>query len=421
MSPIQNLLQANTVKTTDAAASGAQKVSADALTGEFAQMLAESEGKVVMPEGAIPQGQVAFDPNLLQQLDLEMIQLENNLEAEELAMNSKLGVNPQAVEAQLIETLPLQTEPTPKFINTELIKQVQEVVAPGQIHQVQADPTVKPMTLKDLLLQQQQQAQQPTTAASVSLGRSPGTSFEPGEFDPKLMQFEDFVAQKNAVTAKNVNAQVYGVMNKNPLQVEELAKNSDWSLENALPESVSGVTSDYVAPQPVYTMEAPLPASSVKAEMAPAAKVFDLNQMNNKQDIDSVITQVTDYIVQAKAAKEPTVTMKMQHQDLGLLDITVTRSGQHNFNVILGAQDVNTKMFLGQHREQLMTHLTQAGVGVSDLRFEQSAPSKDFNGQSGHQQQQSGERQYGSQQNQRNAEQERRHQLWELLREKEVA
>lgn len=419
MSPIQNLLQANTVKKTDAAASGAQAVNGEARTGEFAQMLAESEGKVVMPEGALPQGQMPFDPNLLQQLDLEMIQLENNLEAEELAMNSQLGVNPQAVEAQLIETLPLQTEPTPKFINTELIKQVQEVVAPGQIHQVQVDPTAKPMTLKDLLLQQQQQ---PATAASVSVGRSPATSFEQGEFDPKLMQFEDFVAQKNAVTAKNVNAQVYGVMNKNPLQVEELAKNSDWSLENALPESVSGVTSDYVAPQPVYTMEAPLPASSVKAEMAPAAKVFDMNQMNNNQDIDSVITQVTDYIVQAKAAKEPTVTMKMQHQDLGLLDITVSRSGQHNVNVILGAQDANTKMFLGQHREQLMTHLTQAGVGVSDLRFEQSAPSKDFNSQSGHQQQQhSGERQFGSQQNERNAEQERRQQLWELLREKEVA
>lgn len=418
MSPIQNLLQANTVKKTDAAASGAQTVNGEALTGEFAQMLAESEGQVVMPEGTLPQGPVAFDPNMLQQLDLEMIEMENNLEAEELAMNSQLGVNPQAVEAQIIETLPLQSEPTPKFINTELIKQVQEVVAPGQIHQVQADPTVKPMTLKELLLQQQQQ---PATAASVSAGRSPATSFEQGEFDPKLMQFEDFVAQKNAVTAKNVNAQIYGVMNKNPIQVEELAKNSDWSLENALPESVTGVTSDYVAPQPVYTMEAPLPASSIKAEMAPAAKVFDMNQMNNNQDIDSVITQVTDYIVQAKAAKEPTVTMKMQHQDLGLLDITVSRSGQNNVNVILGAQDANTKMFLGQHREQLMTHLTQAGVGVSDLRFEQSAPSKDFSNQSGHQHQQSGERQFGSQQNERNAEQERRQQLWELLREKEVA
>ena len=209
------------------------------------------------------------------------------------------------------------------------------------------------------------------------------------------------------------------MMNKNPVQVQELTQNADWALESAMPQSITGSTSDYVAPQAVYTMEAPLPASSIKAEMAPAAKVFDMNQMNNNQDVDSIITQVTDYIVQAKAAKEPTVTMKMQHQDLGLLDITVSRSGQNNVNVILGAQDMNTKMFLGQHREQLMSHLTQAGVGVSDLRFEQSTPSKDFS-QSGHQQQQhSG--QFGSQQNERNAEQERRHQLWELIREKEVA
>ncbi len=415
MSPIKNLQQAKTVKATDAAVPSAQNVKIGALKGDFAAMLSESEAKVVMPEGAIPQGQVPFDPNLLQQLDLEMIQLENNLESEELAINSQLGVNPQAIETQIIESLPLQTEPTPKFINTELIKQVEEVVAPGQIHQVQIDPEMKaPMTLKDLLLQQQQ--------ASTTPGRSPATSFETGEFDPKLMQFEDFVAQKNAVTAKNVNAQIYGVMNKNPIQVEELAKNTDWSLENALPDSITGSTSDYVAPEAVYTMEAPMPASSIKTEMAPAAKVFDMNNMSKTQDADSVITQVTDYIVQAKAAQEPTVTMKMQHQDLGLLDITVSRNGQNNVNVVLGAQDANTKIFLGQHREQLMTHLTQAGVGVSDLRFEQSAPSKDFNSQSGHQQQQqSGERQFGSQQNERNAEQERRQQLWELLREKEVA
>lgn len=402
MSPMQNYLQVNTVKTTDAAPVAGQNAKSE-IAGEFAQMLFDSQA-------SLP-GQENLPSELL---DLELVELENALEIEDLALNSQMTTSPKSIHPHFIDSMSLGTEPTPQLINSELIKQVQEVVAPGDIQQVQVMPEMKDgMTLKDLLMQQQ---------ANAKAARSPGTSFVKGEYDPKLMQFEDFVAQKNAVTAKNVNAQAYGMMNKNPVQVQELAKNSDWALENAMPQSITGSTSDYVAPQAVYTMEAPLPASSIKAEMAPAAKVFDMNQMNNNQDVDSVITQVTDYIVQAKAAKEPTVTMKMQHQDLGLLDITVSRSGQNNVNVILGAQDMNTKMFLGQHREQLMSHLAQAGVGVSDLRFEQSAPSKDFNSQSGHQQQQqSGERQFGSQQNERNAEQERRHQLWELIREKEVA
>lgn len=400
MSPIQNYLKADTVKTTDAASVTGLNGEPQ-LAGEFAQMLSDSQA-------SLP-GQQTL-PNEV--LDLELVQLENALEVEDLALNSQLNAPNKGINPQLIDSMQLGTEPTPKLINSELIKQVQEVIAPGDIQQVQAMPEMKEgMTLKDLLMQQQQ--------AQSKAARSPGTSFVKGEYDPKLLQFEDFVAQKNAVTAKNVNAQAYGMMNKNPVQVQELANSTDWALESAMPQSITGSTSDYVAPQAVYTMEAPLPAISIKAEMAPAAKVFDMNQMNNNQDVDSIITQVTDYIVQAKAAKEPTVTMKMQHQDLGLLDITVSRSGQNNVNVILGAQDMNTKMFLGQHREQLMSHLTQAGVGVSDLRFEQSAPSKDFS-QSGHQQQHhSG--QFGSQQNERNAEQERRHQLWELIREKEVA
>jgi hypothetical protein len=36
--------------------------------------------------------------------------------------------------------------------------------------------------------------------------------------------------------------------------------------------------------------------------------------------------QISNYIVQAKAAKEPTVTMRVNHDELGMIDITVNKS-----------------------------------------------------------------------------------------------
>ncbi len=79
-------------------------------------------------------------------------------------------------------------------------------------------------------------------------------------------------------------------------------------------------------------------------------------------------------------------------------------------------------MFLGQHREQLLTHLTQAGVTVGDLKMEQSSSSNQRDmGQSGQQGSHAQDRQFGSEQNQRRHEQERRQELWSMMQEKEVA
>lgn len=331
-------------------------------------------------------------------------------------------------------------EPTPKVLDASLIKQINEVVSPEESEQAlnlknpldlkvqDANKAEKTLKLNDLLAQPKKFDQAEQAAMTNRTQRSPAIIFEKGHVDPQLLQFEDFVAQKNAVTAKsNPGKNGYGTHSKvNVLKEADFGQpvSSEWTIENKMSESA---LSDLINKEstPLYSMEAPLNTSNqLKTEAA--SKVFDMNQLTTTDvsDVETVISKVTDYIVQAKAANEPTVNMKLQHQDLGLLDITVSRADQNNVSVVMGAQDSATKLFLTQHKEQMLSHLSNAGVGVSDLRFEQTqTASKDLGQQSQQQnsQQSGGQRQFGSEQNQRNEEQNRRQQLWDVLREKEVA
>ncbi|MBY0518418.1 MAG: flagellar hook-length control protein FliK [Bacteriovoracaceae bacterium] len=409
MTPIKNLEpQITAAKSAGKSApQGANKLMGDAPaeTGDFASMFMD---QVAASEEAV------VDPNALATETAAPADLMAS------ALNpTKIDVQPSPVTMEQLnwaveqEGIPAATEPTPKLIDPKFIQQVNEVVIPNGGEQVDAAP----MQLKDLLLQQQQPA----------VGRSPAIDFAQAEVDPQLMQFEDFVAQKNAVTGKAIAPQAYGMPAKANSMNETLmgakavnAKDAQWAFE-AVPNFQTGATEAQLN-QPMYTIEAPMQ----NGHSAPSTgKVFDLQNMSkvDTTNLDQVISQVTDYIVQAKASSEPTVQMRVNHQDLGMLDITVNRTGNDVMSIAIGAQDHGTKMFLGQHREQLLSQLSQAGVNVGDLRMEQSSNSssnKDMN-HSGQQGFQGHDRQFGSESNQRRHDQQRRQDLWELLREKEVA
>jgi flagellar hook-length control protein FliK len=157
-----------------------------------------------------------------------------------------------------------------------------------------------------------------------------------------------------------------------------------------------------------------LPAvDRVETAMSAPSKVFNMNSMQGKSlDADSVISQITDYVVQARAAKEPTVQLSMQHESLGRLDITVSRHAGDMVNIAINTQDQGAKLFLGQHRDQLMGHLNQAGVNVGELRMDNSSKNDTATGQQQQSFGQQGERQFGSESNQRREEQNRRQDLW---------
>jgi hypothetical protein len=309
---------------------------------------------------------------------------------------------------QVLNETPAITEPTPKLLDPKLIKQVNEVVLPEGTEQVEATQ----LQLKDLLMQQ---------APGKTAGRSPAIDFDKAEVDTQLLNFEDFVAQKNTVKGRAVAPNAYGMPSKTTMHAEQLmGEKAVAANETLIHGNASAATQGQLAP--AMMMEAPA-SDSLRTEVSAPSRTFNMQSMTKNQDVDSILTQVSDYIVQAKAAKEPTVQMRVQHQDLGMLDITVSRTANDMVSIVLGTQDNGAKMFLGQNRENLMSHLSQAGVNVSDLKMEQSSNTKDSssNGQNSQQGGQPGERQFGSQENQRREEQQRRHDLWEIIREKEVA
>lgn len=347
----------------------------------------------------------------VEESDLEAKVLGNGIVKSELQASAGLKAQPLSMDAISTEmSAPVSTEPTPQILDSKLIKQVNDVILPEGVEQTQVEGA--PVTMQELIGQPKGQ------------GRAPAIDFAKSEVDPKLMNMEDFVSQKNIFTKQPMNPQAYGMPTKGMLN-PELKSSSE---AKKLQEGLDAILKNDAAPVVGLTAAA-LSVEGIgqneKADMGVNGqqKVFDLNSLKGqKLDAENVMSQITDYVVQARAAKEPTVNLKMNHQDLGLIDITVNRSGNNMVSIALGAQDQNVKTFLGQHRESLLGHLSQSGISVTDLKVELQSASRD--NASNHQHASTGHgqsQQFGSEQNQRRQEQQRREDLWNVLREKEVA
>jgi hypothetical protein len=355
--------------------------------GEFAELLsAELEPMLAMDMDG--------SANALAGQELQVAELQAS------GKMSNMLVMPEGSTLDL--AIPAGTEPTPKVMDANLIKQVQDVVLP------EGEQAQMPVQLQDLVANK---------ASGVE--RAPAIDFE-ASTDPQLMNFEDFVSQRNAFNKKaGVPQQAYGMPQKHSLNANH-AHNKAEKLKHV--DDLAAITGTTTAATLALSMDAAPATDKVATSMSAPSKVFDMNALNGKSlDADSVITQITDYVVQARAAKEPTVELKMQHADLGQIDITVTRHAGDMVNIAINAQDSSAKLFLGQHRDQLLTHLNQAGVGVNDFRLDSSSAGDSATGQqqssfSG----QGQERQFGSEQNQRREEQQRRQDLWKQFQQ-EVA
>jgi hypothetical protein len=311
---------------------------------------------------------------------------------------------------------------SPKVFDPSMTKDVQNLIGP-ETTEVKAEAEA-PVELTDELVMKLAQGEEVTDAdLEIQLakipGRSPAIDFAEAEIDPELMKLEDFVAQKNIVNKKVLPQNVYGM---NP-QASKIA------LENGLKNTqvVNDVAAGNgeAASQPMNSQQFILnmmseqkPAST--NEVAAPVKTFDMSQIKTANP-DKIMTAITDYIVQAKAAKEPTVSMRVNHDQLGMIDITVSRIGHANADAVainIGAHSMDGKNFFQQNSKDLFSHLSHAGISVSDMKVEvpsQTAKNDfDMSGQnhkggSGH------ERQFGSESNQRRHDSQRREDLWKLL------
>lgn len=302
---------------------------------------------------------------------------------------------------------------SPKVFDPSLTKGVEKLIGPKST----AIPGMEAELLESVVLEgdvKGEMAQALLKTPQVN-GRAPSIDFAQSEIDPQLMNMEDFVAQKNLANKKHI-PHAYG-MKTHPEQHKNALENGLKSTQ-VIKETTAVEGSPVNSQQFILSIMNEQSAPQVNETQA-APKVFDMSNIKSS-NTNQIINQITDYVVQAKAANEPTVNMRIKHDELGVIDITVSKTGaQHEAVAVnIGAHSAEGKNFFQQNSKDLFTHLTTAGINVSDVKVEtptQLAKNDfDFGSQSGRNQQ-GADKQFGSEQNQRRHEQERRQDLWKLL------
>ncbi|WPU64913.1 hypothetical protein [Peredibacter starrii] len=314
---------------------------------------------------------------------------------------------------------PKNSEVTPEVqkLDADVLKLVQastvEVPVEAQLQEAVEVKEVKEEIAKAML-------KTPQVAEGKTTGRAPAIDFAKSEVDPQLMNMEDFVAQKNLATKKSA-PNAYG-MKTLPAQHQKVALESGLKQTQVVKDTAAlegSGSSSVNSQQFILNMMNEQQGAPQLNETQAAPKVFDMNQVKTSNP-DQIINQITDYVVQARAAKEPTVNMRVNHEELGMIDITVSKAGVNHESIAvnIGTHSVDGKNFFQQNSKDLFSHLTTAGLNVTDLKVEtptQTAKNDfDFGSQSGRNQS-GADKQFGSEQNQRRHESERRQDLWKLL------
>ena len=360
--------------------------------------------------------------------------LENQAgEMSELKMNPEMlmDASGQLIQGQVPgEALVPQGEVAPKVFDANLIKNVDQIIQPKT--------TAVPVELTPDQILLQSLNQEGATPANPELlqamlksqaqaGRNPAIDMAKAEIDPQLMNMEDFVAHKNLATKKALQQNnAYGLPVKGQVQKAALENNLKTTQTiNELGSLDKGVSSQSMNSQQfILNSQIDLGSNLKTNDVQASVKTFDMSQIKTDNP-NQIMTQITDYIVQAKAAKEPTVNLRVNHEELGMIDITVNKMASSDAIAInIGAHSVDGKNFFQANSKDLFSHLTSSGLNISDLKVEtpnQTAKNDfDFGGQSGR-----GsfgqEKQFNSEQNQRRHESERRQELWNLLKDKEAA
>lgn len=261
--------------------------------------------------------------------------------------------------------------------------------------------------------------------------RAPAIDLSPSEVDPQLMQFDDFMTQRQMKNSKKFqggeayglpkNTQVKDLENldlKKIQTVETIGASSTLANSSPSQEFILGMLSE----------STPANKGMEVATAAGAQKVFNMAQIKSA-DAQQIINQISDYVVQAKASKEPTLNLKVDHKDFGQMDITVQRSmgtltnNLENITINIATNSPEVKTLLQQHKAELFTSLNQSGLNLTDFKVESNSSktgadlNSNSNSHSGSQFAGS-EKQFGSESNQRRHEQNRRTELWDLLNEK---
>lgn len=321
----------------------------------------------------------------------------------------------------------------PKIFDPDVTRGVEKIIAPTTTDAMPvkiSDEQVLKLAKGEVNEVKAEIAQNMLKSQSLSrpsIDRAPAIDFAHAEIDPQLMNMEDFLLQKN-ITSKKAPAtsNAYGINLKPQIQKEALSL--DLNPSQIIGESAGVEVGNEAVNSQQFILNMMSEQSPKITETQVPVRVFEMGQLKT-DNANQIINQITDYIVQVKASKEPTVNLRVNHDDLGMIDITVSKNAptpgvQDSVAINIGTHTQDGKSFFQQNSKDLFSHLTQSGLNVADLKIEtptQTAKNDfDMGGQS-RQGQSGAEKQFGSEQNQRRHESDRRQELWDLLKNSEAA
>jgi hypothetical protein len=315
----------------------------------------------------------------------------------------------------------------PKIFDQDLIKNVEKINQPqAQMMNPLGEQDLQLLKEMDKDFSKNEQINQllSKNIKANQPDRSPAIDFGKDEIDPKLLNLEDFVKQKNLVNKKIVSENAYGLKS-------EINKKMGLNSESQITELKNDfLQADMSQGKSVNSQQFILDImkennSNGRMDVQGNQKVLNFSDIKSA-DSNQIMSQITDYIVQAKASKESTVTVRVNHDELGILDITVRKAqgmSQENLAINIGAHTQDGKNFFQQNSKELFSHLNQAGLSISDLKVETSSNSakNEFDMGQQNRNQSFGEKNFSSEQNQRRHDQNRRQDLWNILKDKDVA
>lgn len=330
------------------------------------------------------------------------------------------GVKPSVFDPSLTKGVEKLNSPETTGIPSELSnEQLMKLLQGESLPETEAG---KKMDISQLLMEAGKEAK-------ASPGRGPAIDFAKSEIDPQLMNMDDFVAQKNLVAKKNLQASTnnYGMK---PTPAQKMATENGLKQNQVIQDVGAGQNSSGMNSQQfiLNMMNDQNAMPKVNDAQAPV-KVFDMSNIKTENP-NQIMNQISDYIIQAKAAKEPTVSMRVNHEELGTLDITVQKSmnaqgATEMMSVNIGAHSLEGKNFFELNSKDLLSHLGKAGISLSEFKVEtpsQSAKNSfDTNDQSASGQRFAQDKNFSSEQNQRKHDADKRAELWKNLSDKEAA
>lgn len=408
---------------------------------DFANELASSMkmDELLLAEIQLPENQNSEEAKVLTDAQLKSVLTPESLLAAPVVNLQGLENLNKELPSDLVKQIPsLQPEAEgveAKLVDPSLTKDVNKLMDPklalkGEVLDLEG---TSPESEISSLKKDQIQTILAAPLLKGEAGRSPAIDLSPSEVDSQLMKFDDFMLQRQMKNSKKgEGAGAYGLpKNTQVKDIESLDLKNTQIVDGANSASTQGALS---SPSQEFILGLMTETGSSKAVEAAnqtaAPKVFNMAQIKSA-NAQEIMTQISDYIVQAKAAKEPTVQLKVNHQDFGQMDITVSRginpghNSVENIAINIATSSPEVKAMLQQNKGELFTSLAQSGMNVTDFKVDSSNAKggSDFNSNSNSNSNQfaGSEKQFGSESNQRRHEQNRRAELWDLLNDKAAA